>query len=218
MKPVALVFDMDGVIVDSNPYHKKALQQFCAQHGYSLSEAELRQRIYGRTNREWITNLMGPLPEDVLARYAEEKEALYRDLFAPAIRPVAGLPAFLEALAAAGYPCAIGTSAPRSNVDFTLQRTGLAHYFPVILDDRFVAHSKPHPEIYLKCAEALALPPAQCLVLEDSLSGVEAAQRAGCKVVGIATTHTPAELAHTDAVLADFTDVSPQALIARVFG
>lgn len=216
MKSFAFIFDMDGVIVDSNPYHKIALRQFCQQHGYALSEAQLREKIYGRTNKEWITNVFGPLPPETVSQYAEEKEALYRELFKNDIAPVAGLPAFLEQMNAQNIARAIGTSAPRSNVDFTLAGTGLQRFFSIILDDRFVTHGKPHPEIYLKCAEALERTPADCIVFEDSLSGVEAGKRAGCRVVGISTTHTAEELKDTDLVMPDFTSLTPAEVIARL--
>lgn len=195
---------MDGVIVDSNPYHKIALKEFCSRHGHELTDDQLLKRIYGRTNREWITDLFGALPEDQLLEYTEEKERLYRKLFADDIKPVRGLVKFLDHLDQQNILRAIGTSAPRSNVDFTLTKTNTTKYFPTILNDTFVTHSKPHPEIYLKSAAALGLPNSQCIVIEDSLSGVEAGQKAGSKVVGLTTTHTREELSHCDLVIDDF--------------
>lgn len=208
MKPFALIFDMDGVIVDSNPYHKIALRQFCKKHGRDLSDQELIEKIYGRTNKEWLTNFFGALPEKQLQAYAEEKEDLYRQLFKHDITPVKGLVPFLELLDHHQVARAIGTSAPQSNVVFTLSKTGTQKYFDIILNDTFVTHSKPHPEIYLKCAQALGLPNAQCIVIEDSLSGVEAGKSAGSKVIGITTTHTREELAHTDLVIDDFSSLT----------
>ncbi len=214
----ALIFDMDGVIVDSNPYHKIALQQFCSQHGHALSEQQLREKIYGRTNKEWLTNLFGELPEHQWRAYADEKEALYRTLFKDAIKAVAGLPAFLKQMQAAGVPMAIGTSAPRSNVDFTLGSTQLEQYFPVVLDDSAITHSKPHPEIYLKAAAALGYANHQCIVIEDSLSGVTAGKKSGSKVVGITTTHTAEELHEADHIIADFHTLTLAQLEALVNG
>lgn len=208
MKKFGVIFDMDGVIVDSNPYHKIALKEFCSGHGYELSDEQLLKRIYGRTNREWITDLFGKLPEDQLLEYTEEKETLYRRLFNDDIRPVKGLVKFLDLLDEYKVLRAIGTSAPRSNVDFTLGRTNTVKYFPTILNDTFVTHSKPHPEIYLKSAAALGLPNSDCIVIEDSLSGVEAGQRSGSKVIGITTTHTKEELSHCDLVIDDFDGLS----------
>ena len=96
MKEHAFIFDMDGVIVDSNPYHKIALKQFCEKHGRPLTEEQLINKIYGRTNKEWIANLFGNLSPEKLTEYAAEKEALYRNLFEKDIRPVKGLVRFLE--------------------------------------------------------------------------------------------------------------------------
>ena len=217
LKDHAFIFDMDGVIVDSNPYHKIALQQFCARHGYPLTEDQLLTRIYGRTNKEWLAQLFGQLSPSQLAVYGEEKESLFRALFEKDIRPVKGLISFLEALDTGGIPRAIGTSAPRSNVDFTLSRTGTGRFFSVILDESFVTRGKPDPEIYLSVAKALNLPPQRCIVIEDSLSGVAAGKAAGAKVIGITTTHTKGELASTDMVIDDFEGLEPQNVLRMLF-
>ena len=211
----AFLFDMDGVIVDSNPYHKIALQQFCAQHGHQLTEDQLRDKIYGRTNKDWIPNLFGEVAPEQVSRYADEKEALFRDLYKQDVRPLKGLVNFLEQADQLNVPRAIATSAPRANVDFTLAGTGIAKYFDTILDDSFVTKGKPDPEIYLKTAAALGFDPGRCIVFEDSLSGVQAGKRAGCKVVGLATTHTAEELAATDLVINDFDEITVAALLAR---
>jgi beta-phosphoglucomutase len=218
MKEYAFIFDMDGVIVDSNPYHKTALKQFCEKYGHPLDEDELRNKIYGRTNKEWIVNLFGELAPELIVQYSQEKEALYRHLFEKDIRPVKGLLRFLEALDSYKIPRAIGTSAPRANVDFTLTKTGATRFFTVILDESHVNHGKPNPEIYLKVAQALNLPSAQCIVIEDSLSGVTAGKAAGAKVIGITTTHTVEELYTTDLIIHDFADQNPKTIIQTLFG
>ncbi|HMG88768.1 MAG TPA: HAD family phosphatase [Chryseolinea sp.] len=212
----AFIFDMDGVLVDSNPTHKIALKQFCKKHGYDLSEKELREKIYGRTNRDWLLNLLGNLDEKTVRAYAEEKESLFRELYTD-IAPLNGLHSFLEKLEAKGIPKAIATSAPRANVDFTISRTNIERFFPVILDDSFVTKGKPDPQIYLKSAAALGMEPSQCVVFEDSLSGVTAAKRAGCKVVGLTTTHTREELNETDLNIDDFNGLEPEFVILKVF-
>lgn len=206
--PFAVVFDMDGVIVDTNPTHKIAIQQFCARYGLNLSEEELRTKVYGRTNRDWITNLFGKLTEEQLEAYAFEKEQLFRELYAPIIEPVKGLVTFLELLKANNIPRSIATSAPRANVDFVLNATGIGHYFDIILDESMVSRGKPDPEIYLKSAKALNLPNAQCIVIEDSLSGVAAAKASGSKVIGITTTHSEEELRETDLIIQDFEELT----------
>jgi beta-phosphoglucomutase len=217
MKEYAFIFDMDGVIVDSNPYHKIALKQFCEKHGHHLNDEQLINKIYGRTNKEWITHLFGELPPEQLTNYAFEKEELYRCLFEKDIRPVKGLVRFLEALDAHHIPRAIGTSAPRANVDFTLSKTGTGRFFKTILDESSILHGKPNPEIYLRAAKALNFPPQQCIVIEDSLSGVAAGKSAGAKVIGITTTHIPEELYDTDLIINDFEELEPKTVIAMLF-
>jgi beta-phosphoglucomutase len=208
---------MDGVIVDSNPFHKIALKQFCSKHGRHLTEDELREKIYGRRNQDWLTNVFGSLEPGKLKAYADEKEALFREVYENDIKPLDGLRAFLKGLHDNGIARAIATSAPRANVDFTLSKTGIGNYFNTILDDSFVENGKPHPEVYLKAAEALNFEPAQCVVFEDSLAGVEAARKAGCKVVGITTTHRADELKDTDLTIDNFTGCDPRSMIAKLY-
>jgi len=214
---VAFIFDMDGVIIDSNPFHKIALKQFCRKYGHDLTEDQLKEKIYGRTNKDWLVNVFGALDKDQIRKYADEKEALFRQLYDKDIKAVDGLEDFLVKTRNNGVPIAIATSAPRANVDFTLSKTGLGQYFPVILDDTFVEKGKPDPEIYLKTAAALKFRPADCIVFEDSISGVKSAKAAGCKVVGITTTHSAEELADTDYVIDDFRELDPRELITRLF-
>ena len=213
----AFIFDMDGVIVDSNPVHKIALQQFCKKYGYDLSESDLRDKIYGRTNRDWLLNLFGALDDLTIRKYAGEKEALFRSLYKD-IKPLEGLVSFLGKLDKLGISKAIATSAPRANVDFTLDNTDIRQYFKTILDDSFVSEGKPNPQIYLKSAQALGFDPARCIVLEDSLSGVMAGKGAGCKVVGLTTTHTPEELGESDLVIKNFEGIDPESLISQLYG
>jgi beta-phosphoglucomutase len=217
MNSYAVIFDMDGVLVDTNPYHKISLKQFCENHGYRLKEEDLLSKIYGRTNNEWIRNIFGPLSKEKILELGEEKEALFRAIYKDVINPLSGLDDFLKQLEEKGIPKAIGTSAPRSNVDFILEHTRLKKYFTTILDQSDVEHGKPNPEIYLKVASRLGFPPQQCIVFEDSLSGVESAQRAGAKVVGITTTHSVDELSHADWAIPDFKGLTPEALFKRVF-
>jgi beta-phosphoglucomutase len=216
--PYAFIFDMDGVLVDSNPFHKISLKQFCAKYGYELTEQHLREKIYGRTNKDWIPNVFGDgLSYEQIMAYQDEKEALFRELYKNDIHEVAGLTDFLKTLEGMHIPRAIATSAPRANVDFTLSKTGTTSYFPTILDESFVSKGKPDPEIYLKTAKALGFLPENCVVFEDSLSGVKSGKVAGCKVVGITTTHSRQELHETDVVIDDFLNLNPKSLISQLF-
>ena len=208
---------MDGVIVDSNPFHKIALKQFCSKHNRNLTEDDLREKIYGRRNQDWLVKVFGPLDPKDLKSYADEKELLFREVYAKDIKPLEGLNSFLKKMDDLQIRRAIGTSAPRANVDFTLEKTGLVGYFDTILDDSFVSQGKPHPEVYLKAAQALNYKPQLCVVFEDSLAGVEAARKAGCRVVGVATTHSREELEDTDMVIDNFEGLDPDLLISALF-
>lgn len=211
MKKFAILFDMDGVIVDTNPAHKIAILKFCDNYNKRLSDDEMKKYIWGRTNKEWIRHLFGEdLSDKQLSVYADEKEALFRKIYEPDAKLLNGLEDFLNILEKNNIPKAIGTSAPRANVDFIFKHTGIGKYFNTILDERDVTIGKPNPEIYLKAAKALHFNPADCIVVEDSFAGVEAGKRAGSKVIGITTTHSDAELIDkgADLTAADFTALS----------
>jgi len=209
MADFAILFDMDGVIVDSNPFHKLALDIFLGNKGFYMTEEERKTRLYGRANKDWINDLYhGKLNEEELLNLGREKEAIWRELYQHDIQPVNGLKEFLDTLVQAKVRFCIGTSAPVENVDFTLDKIGFAHYFSTVLHQAHVKVGKPHPEIYINCAKTLGMKPENCIVIEDSLAGVMAGKAAGCKVVGITTTHTVAELHNTDYNIKDFNDLS----------
>ena len=207
----AVLFDMDGVIVDNHIYHEQAWIAFCQRHGMTLTPEDYKQRINGRTITEVIHLLFeadNPTAEEVRA-YSLEKEASYREIYGPHLSPTPGLIPFLDRLKAAGIPCAVGTSAPTDNVTFTLDGLGIRPYFQSIIDETGVERGKPDPEIYLRSAKAVGVPPQHCLVLEDALSGIRAGHNAAMGVLALATTHTPAELAEVapTAIIKDFTEL-----------
>lgn len=205
----ALIFDMDGVIVDSNPFHKKAWQQFCADHSCKLSDEDMERYIYGKTNADALKHVFGELTPAEEDEYTRQKEGLYRSLSKPYLAIVSGLSEFLAQARANNIPMAVGTSAPPENVDFVLDGLTIRHYFQVIVDATMVKHGKPDPEVYLTTAKKLGVSPSDCIVFEDSLSGIKAGKSAGMKVIGITTTHTKAELAPLcDGVIKDFTEAT----------
>ena len=204
----AVIFDMDGVVVDSNPFHRKAIEQFCQKHGYRLSEDQIRARVFGRTNKEWLTDLLGgSVATDKIKQYEDEMESKFRMDYAPHVKPIKGLIRFLGALRRNNVKMALASSAPKLNVDFILKKTRTANFFKTIIDGDSIEKGKPHPEVYLKTTKAINFIPEKCIVIEDSLSGIEAAKRAGCKVVGITTTHSLQELASADLVINDFEEI-----------
>jgi len=216
-RKIAVIFDMDGVIVDSNPYHKISLNQFFEKYGLSVTEEELHEKLYGRRNQEWIPLIFNKnLTEEEIEKYSYEKEALFRKVYANDVVALNGLEDFLKTLNDAAIPCAVGTSAPKENADFVLEKTGLGKYFDAVLHAKHVSIGKPHPDIYLKAANVLGFEPENCVVVEDSLPGVQAGLNAKAKVIGVKTTHTAEELKDCDLTIKDFTEISLEDL-ARMF-
>lgn len=189
MKKAAL-FDMDGTLVDNTLAHIRAFEIFCARYGVTGWKEKLSQ-AFGMGNDD-IMRLIMPaelLRERGLASLAEEKEAIYRELYAPEIHPVEGLVPLLESLRAAGVRCAVGSSGCRANVDFVLEKCRIGEFFDARISGDRVTRCKPDPEIYLTAAAALGMAPAECVVFEDAKAGIESARRAGVgRVVALATT------------------------------
>ncbi len=204
---IGLLFDMDGVIAHTNPHHKSVIKDFCKKYDIDVTDEFLEQKVYGRTNKEWIPEVFGHIEESRIESLADEKESLFREQYKSDLKPVNGLLPFLEAMKAENVPMVVGTSAPYENADFILSGLEIQGYFAAILSSADVTVGKPHPEIYLKAAKAINLDPTKCVVLEDSLAGVKAGKAAGSKVIGITTTHTVEELKDCDLVISDFNNL-----------
>jgi beta-phosphoglucomutase family hydrolase len=199
---LAFIFDMDGVLVDSNPAHREAWEAFNRRYGVETTEA-MHRFMYGRRNDEIVRGFFGAdLPAGEVAARGAAKERLYREMVAGKVDRMmpAGLRRFLDARRDA--PMALASNAEPENVAFVLKEAGLAKYFRVVVDGHQVKRPKPFPDIYRRAAELLGEPPDNCIVFEDSYSGVEAARAAGMRVVGIRTTHW--DLPGADIAIGDF--------------
>ncbi len=217
----ALIFDMDGVIVDSNPWHRRAWKEYNRRLGIETTEAML-QRMYGKRNDELILDFFGDFFGDFLGprlgagevfAHGAAKEALYRELMGPSLDAslVAGVREFLARHT--GLKLAVATNAEPANVDFVLDNTGLGHFFHAIVNGHEVSRPKPDPEIYLRVARELGVDPAACVVFEDSYTGVEAGLAAGMTVVGLSTTHD--DLAGVAFSMRDFNDPALEPWLAE---
>ena len=165
----AAIFDMDGTLVANSPIHIRAFEIFCARYGVTDWREKLANG-FGMGNDDIMRLVM---PEEVirekgLAALADEKEAIYREIYAPDIRPVEGLKELLERLRAAGIPCAVGSSGCKANVDFVLDSCAIRPYFDAAISGDMVSRCKPDPEIYLTAAAALGVSPADCVIFEDA--------------------------------------------------
>jgi beta-phosphoglucomutase family hydrolase len=214
MKGFAVIFDMDGVMVENISYHVEALNVFCERHGCSFTDEEFKTYLSGKTVNEVMRFIFRKeLSEDEIKKYANEKEEIYRTLYKPFLLPTKGLIGFLEMLKTNNIPVGVATAGPQENVDFVLNGLDIRKYFYAVINGDMVVNGKPNPEIYLKAAEKLGAEPARCIVFEDSLSGIQSALNAGMKVIGITTVHKKEELLMADNIIKDFENLKIDDLI-----
>lgn len=205
---LAVIFDMDGVIVDNMKYHKKAWEMFLKKYAPDMDVEEFSKH-FGKVNKDLLKIVFQrEVSDEEESRFGDEKEAFYRELYAEDIAPTDGLVEFLQELKENSVKTAVASAAPKVNVDFVFEKTGLRQYFDVSTDANDVTRGKPDPEIYLKTAEKLNCPPEECLVFEDSMPGILAGRNAGMKVIGVATSHPADELKDTEFVIKDFTEIN----------
>jgi beta-phosphoglucomutase len=200
---LALIFDLDGVVVDTMPSHTLAWQRYLERMG--IPGKDVAERMHGRRNDEIVRDFLGPGPSpQIVDQHGAAKERLFREMIATRLMDhlVPGVGEFLSRASEA--PVALATNAEPANVSFMLHGTGMARWFPVIADGTHVKHAKPAPDIYLFAAEKLATEPRNCIVFEDSPVGVTAARAAGMRVAGVRT-HSDA-LQHVDIAVQDFLD------------
>jgi beta-phosphoglucomutase len=211
----AVLFDLDGTLVDNMPFHITAW----IETGRTLDRELTREQILGfagRKNEEILPIILGrALHPEELARFADQKEARYRELYTGKIQLHAGADKLLNELAACGVACAIASAAPRDNRKLVLEATGLSTRMGAVVGAEEVKNGKPAPDLFLEAARRLGANPANTLVFEDAISGVKAGLAAGMRVVGI-TTSEPAEqllAAGALAAVADF-DAVPAEITA----
>jgi beta-phosphoglucomutase family hydrolase len=215
MKSFGVIFDMDGTIVHNMPYHMQAFREFNERYGVAMGDEEFLRRTSGKTNDDIMRLLFGEdISAERIAALSSEKESLYRELYRPHLRLSRGLDALLEALAARGVPMSVGSSAPDENIDLVLDGLNIRRCFRAVINASQVQHGKPHPEVFLKAAAAMQLAPAQCVVVEDAVVGVEAGRNAGMKVVAVAQIMSREALSRADLVVDDFTELSVATLEA----
>lgn len=210
MLQLAVIFDMDGVIADTNPTHDVAWRKFLTRYDIVPTDDDLQNHMYGKHN-SYILNyfLKREIVADELLRLQFEKEALFRELYTDIAQPLPGLLAFLEGLHQKGVKLGIATSAPVENLEMMVSQIPfLNEVMGSMLSEKDVSHHKPHPEVYLKSAARLGIDPSQCIVFEDSVSGVNAGLAAGMKVVGVTTSHTAEDLPPCSAYINDYLGLS----------
>ena len=193
--PAAVIFDMDGVLVDSNPFHLAKWIDFLNERQIPFDRATLPELILGKRNDTLFRHFLGPdLARKESRRLSEEIEAIFRKVFKAHAKPLPGIDRLIRECHAAAVPMAVASSAMKKNVDFVVEALGYHEYFRVVVTGDEVTHPKPDPEIYLKAARRLAVEPALAVAFEDSYVGVGAAKNAGMKCVAVASSFPIEEL------------------------
>jgi beta-phosphoglucomutase len=201
---LAFIFDLDGVLIHSMPLHTDAWRRYLEDIGIGIENLE--SRMHGKRNAELVQDLIGPdLAEEVAFEHGAAKERLWRKMMIErGIEQyrVAGLDDFLARYE--NVPKAIGSNAEPANINFVLDHFGLRRYFPLVVDGLQVQRPKPFPDIYLKAAELLKVDPRNCIVFEDSPTGVEAGRAARMRLVAVET--TPTRFPAVDLKIKNFSD------------
>lgn len=201
---LALIFDLDGVLVHSMPLHTLAWERYLENLGIRIPDLE--RRMHGKRNSELVRDLIdNTLADNAVFEHGAAKERLFREMLIASDVGRYRVPGLLEFLQRhEDLPKAVGSNAEPANIDFVLERFNLRRFFQVVVNGMQVQRPKPFPDIYLNAAAQLGVPPANCIVFEDSPTGVEAARAAGMQVVGVET--TPTEFHGLDLRIRDFLD------------
>lgn len=207
------IFDWDGVIIDSSWHHEESWNRLAAEIGKPLPEGHFK-KSFGMKNEIIIPTILDWSHEDLeIRRLSLRKEELYREIIMETgIAPLPGVAEWLNRLHAASIPCVIGSSTHRKNIETSLGAMGFAHHFDSMITAENVSHGKPDPEVFLKAAEAIGRKPEKCVVFEDAHVGIEAAQRAGMRVVAVASTHPAESLGKADLVVKRLDECSIEAI------
>lgn len=207
--PQAVIFDMDGVICHTNPFHSQAFKIFFEKRNLFPTEEEFMLHMYGKNNGYILSHFLGRKIEgQELLELEDEKESLFREIYQHHVDPIPGFLEFFHEMRASGIKTGVATSAPFANLELIAGKLDLFPHLESALASEHVSKHKPDPEVYLRTAHNISVEPSQCIVFEDSFSGISAAKNAGMKVVGVLSSHTIAELPVCDYYIEDYRDLS----------
>lgn len=196
---------MNGVIINDERIHQESWRQLCKKYNLSLTEEEFKQNVFGRTEKDTFQYLLKKeINEDELVERSAERVRIAMDILKPQMVLTDGLKEFLNDLHANNVPVAIATSSRRPYTDLILDGLNIRKYFSFVITAEEVIEGKPNPEIYTKTAEAMKVAPEDCVVFEDSISGIKSGKSAGMKVIALASTHGAGELSLADKVINTF--------------
>ncbi len=192
----ALIFDMDGTMIDSMPFHARSWVGFAERHGLTIEVDELLRRTTGRTGAECMELLFGRAmnPKECW-ELVHQKEEIYRALFAPVFAEVPGFKAFSADAIGRGLRVGVGTAGDKHNIAFAFSHLGMDPMPHAVVGGDEGLPGKPEPAIFLEAARRIGAAPEACIVFEDAPFGIEAARRAGMRAVAVCTSHTAEQLA-----------------------
>lgn len=212
--PYALLFDMDGVLIDNTPEQAKAFQLLFRDLGLTTNARRLLRRLNGMPASDILASVfINPVPKKQLEEYAAQRELLYRVLYWNKRRELAGLIPFLQAARAAGFKIGLGTGSGEDTISYILDHLKLRRYFDVVVGKDDVQRGKPHPDTYTVTARKLGIAPERCVVLEDAVLGEQAAYRAGMHCIAVGTSLPATAFQDPLAYITDFTDLTPQRIL-----
>lgn len=214
----AVLFDVDGVLVDSFQAHFQSWLILAQENGFSFTREDFTS-TFGRTSRDIIAALWpgDNLDSEQIRALDDRKEALFRGLIADDFPAMDGAVELIDALLDAGYLLAVGSSGPPENISLVLERLGREKAFAAVVTGMDVTAGKPDPQVYLLAAERLNIKPARCAVVEDAPAGIAAARAATMASIGLASTgRTVQELGEADLVVRSLGELTPQVIGALI--
>lgn len=220
---IGAIFDWDGVIIDSSRHHEESWNRLARETGRVLPEGHFLKG-FGMKNEVIIPGILAWTEDEAeIKALSLRKEVIYRDIIREwGLKPLPGVRTFLERLSDAGIPRVIGSSTHRLNITASLELLGLAGFFSrdascdLLVTAEDVSRGKPDPEVFLKAAARIGIPPAQCVVFEDAPMGIDAALAGGMRAIGVAGTHGGQVLAKAHRIVARLDELSPADLEAMV--
>lgn len=203
----AVIWDLDGVIIDSADAHRRAWQRLAKDEGITLTDADF-WATFGKRNDDIIPLIWGSLPPQQIQTLADRKEAYFREYVRDTIAPLPGSMELMRALHEAGFAQALATSTPKENIELISELLHLSDYLSALVSGESVPRGKPAPDIFLKAAEELHKSPGVCVVIEDAVAGVQAAHAAGMRCIAVAGNRNLSGLRAAELMVKDLTEVS----------
>ncbi len=214
-KKWGVIFDMDGVLIDSYRTHFISWKKALNRYGLDITEEQFSS-TFGQTNKDILSKLFPFLDLDKIKVISEEKERIFRQLIKEDFPEMEGASDLIRSIHENGGLLGIGSSAPLENIKTVLSLLPAGRYFQAIVSGSDISHGKPHPEVFLKTAEKLGISPSLCVVIEDAPAGIEAAKRAGCSVVGLVGTVSKDQLKDADMIIDSLKELNPHKLLALI--